>query len=1117
MRHVKGFLYNLFKKINNNLEIKRGFTITELLIGLAVVTVLAILVVPVVTTRAQNKSFAMSYETEVKQMLHSLEGLPVNENKDDISRTMMYTETDTGKYQDTSGAYINKYMKVSKYCGDTPGDCFGNKYYEYKNNDRTEFDLKDVKGACALLKNGASICLKPQVKNPNGKEEIVGWIDLNGPKGPNIYGRDLRTFSINLKQHAAFTSEAPGEVIITDAPAPCEGEHCKDKDLDPCTLFPKGKECCSKEGYTVKNADDLCCRWFMVESSNPNYLICNPQAAHEETQDLDKCLNHIITGPSDKCCAVLEAGGKHDPACCGVDNTSDYCCSINPNTEKCCHKRIDSNPSQFKIGDACCKHTSVFEKYDFCKSACDKNRDSKACCETQSRRNEVMTPNDACCMYDAVNGLDSSALNTVNRNEYCCRLPQNNSEQCCKWKYDNINSSLDYYKKHDYNSNTGMDSCCNGTVRGIRYTEGKSDTKSKEVLKRCCTVNKAQPTEKEDELCCDYLVEQLGVDTLQHEKALRRCCKYDKWKNKPQCCSHDHDGMATQTYNANLPWAAQCCMPNSIYKNDVTPHVNCCFIDVQDNGNLWNNKRVEACCSYGDQTHNGHKANTEAKWQLNCCHLKRAKYPQGASGLAAYNENCCKSKSGNKTIWSSDDECCHTLLEQNPSNNGLANWKANCCHMPTSYGTNAVYRENCCTANTTDYKRNNNSNVKEELEHCCHPNAPNPNIECCKIFAATDTGKTGAWKDRDNNSIDDAYKIACCKLHGICPEGNDSCKIRSKTNNPAVYNLPACCTDATMNAEHKKDSAWKKECCDYPSYYESYAAYRDGVSGCCSFTTDRTRTGTGEKTSNLDYCCLPNSVTSFSISSDGNGYSIGGVKPSQSCCNLFKGRSWKDYDGNSLNRLYQLACCTYGNQYCAAELTCQEKWALGGSYRTGSLPACCQTMNKMVSSDTWRSACCVGANSKNATPNYGITGQSFSAYCCNPAVGNDEATVLNDTNKNTYLCCSSYTLGKACCGNQGKRWDNTTDQSECCNISASGTATEFCCKFANDSAGGPKKTWANETFHNNCCKLNSAYCGSCAMQYAYNYEYFKTNVATCCKELAGKISETNYRNHVVKN
>ena len=129
---------------NNKCVIKKGFTLAEGLIGLAIVAVIVVLLLPVVTTRAQNKSFAVTYETELKQMLNSLEGLPINENKDDIKQTMMYIENDTGNYSNNAGAYINKYMKVSKYCGDTPGDCFGSEYYEYKDNDKEneKIDLK---------------------------------------------------------------------------------------------------------------------------------------------------------------------------------------------------------------------------------------------------------------------------------------------------------------------------------------------------------------------------------------------------------------------------------------------------------------------------------------------------------------------------------------------------------------------------------------------------------------------------------------------------------------------------------------------------------------------------------------------------------------------------------------------------------------------------------------------------------------------------------------------------------------------------------------------------------------------------------------------------------------
>ncbi|MBO6257475.1 hypothetical protein J6N69_05520, partial [bacterium] len=558
-------------------------------------------------------------------MMNSLEGLPVSENKGDITKTMMYASSDTGEYGNTSGAYINKYMKVSKYCGDTPGDCFGNEYYKYENNDRVSFDINTVKGACALLKNGVSVCLKPQIKQEGSNKEIIeGWIDLNGPKGPNIYGRDFRRFSINLHQRAAFTDDSIGDIIITDEPAPCEGGECKDN-RDPCEIFPTGKACCTKEGHIVSGENDLCCRWFVNESENPNYLLCNPEVnpcdPTKENCDLNKCLNHTVTGPSDECCTILEVGGKPDPKCCTTESTSDYCCGLNPNTEACCEKKISKKgESALSANDACCKIKSIYNKYSFCQSACERDNNSKACCETIARRNLVTSPDDGCCDYDGVNGIDNSNKNVNNRNNYCCRLPENSGEQCCEWKYDHIGSDKDFYAKHDFNQTGGVfDACCHNSVRDIKYTEGKTDSKSAEVLKRCCTVNTPQPTEKEDELCCDYLVTQLGQDKLVHGQALRRCCKYEKWKNKPQCCSHDHDGMATQTYNVNVPWSSQCCMPNSIYNNDVTPHKDCCFAvpNAQgESGNIWKGKRYEGCCSYWDKSYNGTQINRIDQWQL---------------------------------------------------------------------------------------------------------------------------------------------------------------------------------------------------------------------------------------------------------------------------------------------------------------------------------------------------------------------------------------------------------------------------------------------------------------------------------------------------------------------
>ena len=86
-------------------------------------------------------------------------------------------------------SFIKKYLRVAKYCGDTNSDCFADKYYEYKDNKKEEY-TPTYKGGCARLKNGMSICITPQI----GARSIEGLLDINGKKGPNVFGRDLRSF-----------------------------------------------------------------------------------------------------------------------------------------------------------------------------------------------------------------------------------------------------------------------------------------------------------------------------------------------------------------------------------------------------------------------------------------------------------------------------------------------------------------------------------------------------------------------------------------------------------------------------------------------------------------------------------------------------------------------------------------------------------------------------------------------------------------------------------------------------------------------------------------------------------------------------------------------------------
>lgn len=99
---------------------------------------------------------------------------------------------------------MKKYLRVAKYCGDN---------------------------------NGVSICMLPQI----GAVGINGLIDLNGKKGPNIFGRDLRFFSLPVKTRIGFSKETEDVIFLDEDPIrpdeDCEGLTCGCGTLPPCEPF----------------------------------------------------------------------------------------------------------------------------------------------------------------------------------------------------------------------------------------------------------------------------------------------------------------------------------------------------------------------------------------------------------------------------------------------------------------------------------------------------------------------------------------------------------------------------------------------------------------------------------------------------------------------------------------------------------------------------------------------------------------------------------------------------------------------------------------------------------------------------------------------------------------
>ncbi len=241
-----------------------GFTLTEVLIATGIVGIIAALVLPALVTHFRDEVLSHQMRRQMTAIKTAIDNLVVTENKANFGETMMYSLSDSPDYDATSGAFIKKYLRVSKYYGDFASnkstilkECFADKYYEFSGNDKKEYSISDIaKGACAKLKNGASICLTPQV----GQNALSGIIDLNGPKGPNVYGKDLMIIDGSEIAPVTFTAfdssgESSESVATTDEP-----NIVPDPD-NPCEIGDYSEDCCKyyMNKGAITSIDHGCC------------------------------------------------------------------------------------------------------------------------------------------------------------------------------------------------------------------------------------------------------------------------------------------------------------------------------------------------------------------------------------------------------------------------------------------------------------------------------------------------------------------------------------------------------------------------------------------------------------------------------------------------------------------------------------------------------------------------------------------------------------------------------------------------------------------------------------------------------------------------------------------
>ena len=94
------------------MENKQAFTLTELLLAIAIVGIIAGLVLPKVIKSYQTKALDSAFSREIQTIQNSVDGLAVSENKASFFSTMMYKDSEPQGYEDNSGLYIKKYLNI---------------------------------------------------------------------------------------------------------------------------------------------------------------------------------------------------------------------------------------------------------------------------------------------------------------------------------------------------------------------------------------------------------------------------------------------------------------------------------------------------------------------------------------------------------------------------------------------------------------------------------------------------------------------------------------------------------------------------------------------------------------------------------------------------------------------------------------------------------------------------------------------------------------------------------------------------------------------------------------------------------------------------------------------
>lgn len=185
---------------------KKGFTLAEVLITLAIIGVVAAMTIPTLIANYQKKTYVTQLQKTYSMIANAAKMVMADEMVENLNHTYLNVgyngdALNEEKCKDSVGVFLNKYFRVIKDCGyvgtsQEQSECLGNVYYNLKSGSG---DFHGYGSYCVQINTGATICMDPF--DDTVPAEII--IDVNGPLSPNVIGRDTFMLDMNYRGEIA--------------------------------------------------------------------------------------------------------------------------------------------------------------------------------------------------------------------------------------------------------------------------------------------------------------------------------------------------------------------------------------------------------------------------------------------------------------------------------------------------------------------------------------------------------------------------------------------------------------------------------------------------------------------------------------------------------------------------------------------------------------------------------------------------------------------------------------------------------------------------------------------------------------------------------------------------